>query len=429
MKLDSYWSDTAVAFTPAETTLPAKADVAIVGGGFTGLSAALALAKKGAQVVLLEAGAIAHEGSSRNGGHVNNGLAVDYATLAAKVGSERASAWYRAYDSAVDTVARIVDEEKIACNFERNGKLKLASRPAHYDMLARGIDRLRRDVDTDVELIDGAHIRTEVDSPQFHGGLLQKRSAQMHMGRFAAGLGAAAQRHGAGIHAHTVASRLERLGSGSHAHRVHTARGVVEAAQVLIATGATRHGEYGSYGFWRRRIVPIGSFIVVTEPLGRERAQSVLAGRRTYTTTANLHNYFRLTPDDRLAFGGRARFALSSPESDLKSGYILKAELSRMFPRLADARVDYCWGGLVDMTRDRLPHAGERNGLYYSMGYSGHGAQMSVHMGECMARVMAGDTAANPWRDLRWPAIPGHFGPPWFLPAIGVYFRLKDKLS
>jgi glycine/D-amino acid oxidase-like deaminating enzyme len=429
MKLISYWTDTAPVFIPAESPLPAKADVAIVGGGFTGLSAALALAKRGAQVVVLEAGAIAQEGSGRNGGHVNNGLAVDYAILAGQVGSERASAWYRAYDAAVDTVARVVGEESIACNFERNGKLKLASRPAHYETLARGIDRLRCDVDTDVELIDSAHIRDEVDSDLYFGGLLQKRSAQMHMGRFAAGLAEAAQRHGAQIHANTVATRLERIGRNGHAHRVHTARGAVEAAQVLVATGATRHGDYGSYGFWRRRIVPVGSFIIVTEPLGRDRAQQVLSGRRTYTTTANLHNYFRLSPDDRLVFGGRARFAMSSPESDLKSGAVLKAELARNFPQLADARIDYCWGGLVDITRDRLPHAGEHDGLYYSMGYSGHGTQMSVHMGQCMARVMAGDATANPWRDLRWPAIPGHFGPPWFLPAVGLYFRLKDKLS
>jgi glycine/D-amino acid oxidase-like deaminating enzyme len=251
----------------------------------------------------------------------------------------------------------------------------------------------------------------------------------MHMGRFGAGLAAAAERRGARIFAHTVASQLERRGRDSHAHRVHTPRGAVDAAQVLVATGATRHGGYRSFGFWRRRIVPIGSFIVVTEPLGRERAESVLSGRRTYTTTANLHHYFRLTPDNRLVFGGRARFALSSPQSDVKSGLLLQAALARTFPRFADARIEYCWGGLVDLTRDRLPRAGEHDGLYYSMGYSGHGAQMSVHMGQCMARVMTGEPDANPWRDLHWSAIPGHFGPPWFLPAIGLYYRLKDQLA
>ena len=429
MKLDSYWTDTAPAFVPAAASLPALCDVAIIGGGFTGLSAALALARRGADVVVIEAGRIAAEASGRNGGHVNNGLAHDYATISDKVGRERASAWYRAYDAAVDTVARVVNEEAIDCDFARNGKLKLAARPAHLAGLERSAERMRREVDVDVEIVDAARIRDEIDSDEFHGGLLQRRSAQMHMGRFGVGLAAAAERHGAKIHADTVATRLERVAASGHAHRVHTPRGTVRADQVLVATGATRHGGYGSFGFWRRRLVPIGSFIVVTEPLGRARAESVLRARRTYTTTANLHHYFRLTADDRLVFGGRARFALSSPASDAKSGAILQAALAHTLPRLADARIDYCWGGLVDMTRDRLPRAGEQNGLYYSMGYSGHGAQMSVHMGQCMARVLAGENEANPWRDLSWSAIPGHVGPPWFLPAIGLYYRLKDQFA
>jgi len=203
----------------------------------------------------------------------------------------------------------------------------------------------------------------------------------------------------------------------------------VRANQVLLATGASRHGGYGSFGWLRRRIVPIGSFIVVTEPLGAERAQALLAQRRTYTTIANIHHYFRLTEDHRLVFGGRARFAISSPTSDAASGEVLRQGLAETFPQLGKVRLDYCWGGLVDVTQDRLPHAGERDGLFYSMGYSGHGTQMSVLMGQRMAEVMAGNESANPWKGRSWPAIPGHIGPPWFLPAVGLYFRLKDRLA
>jgi glycine/D-amino acid oxidase-like deaminating enzyme len=430
MKLDSYWTDSSIAFVPAAAELPAQVDVAIVGGGFTGLSAALALARRGAKVAVLEAGTrVAAEASGRNGGHVNNGLAMDYAEVAAKVGVERARAWYHAFDDAVDTVARLVREESIDCDFMRHGKLKLATRPHHMDALRRAAERLAQDgVDGDIEILDAARVRAEVQSERFHGGMLYRRSAQMHMGRFAQGLAAAAERQGAQIHLGTEVQRLERIGTG-HAHRLHTARGTVTAQQVLLATGASRHGGYGSFGWLRRRIVPVGSFIVVTEPLGAVRAQALLAARRTYTTVANIHHYFRLTPDHRLVFGGRARFAVSSPQQDAASGEILRQGMAETFPQLGPVRIDYCWGGLVDMTQDRLPHAGERDGLYYSTGYSGHGTQMSVHMGQRMAEVMNGDAQANPWRDRDWPAIPGHVGPPWFLPFVGAYYTLKDRLA
>ncbi len=384
------------------------------------------------RVAVLEAGErVAAEASGRNGGHVNNGLAVDYADVAAKVGVERARGWYHAYDAAVDTVARLVREEAIDCDFMRHGKLKLATRPnqmAALERSARAPGRRRRGQRRRTAR-RGAACAPRCRAISFHGGLLYKRSGQMHMGRFAHGLAtaAAAQRR-ADPHRHRACSRIERMGQG-HAHRLHTGRGIVTAQQVLLATGATRHGGYGSFGWLRRRIVPIGSFIVVTEPLGAERAQALLAARRTYTTVANIHHYFRLTPDHRLVFGGRARFAVSSPQSDAASGDILRAGLAETFPQLGAVRLDYCWGGLVDMTQDRLPHAGERDGLYYAMGYSGHGTQMSVHMGQRMAAVMGGDALANPWQGRDWPAIPGHFGPPWFLPAMGLYYTLKDRLA
>lgn len=424
MKLESYWLDTAPAFDgAAEGDVEGQADVVVIGGGFTGLSAALALARRKASVIVLEAGRVVGEASGRNGGQCNNGLAHDYAALAERLGREQARAFYRAYSAAVDTVERLSRQEAIDCDFHRRGRIKLAAKPAHFDKLARTCDLLRAEVDPDVRLVTPDRIRDEVGSNAFHGGLVQTTSAQMHVGKFGVGVAQAAARSGARIHEFAAVTAMERL-SGS-AFRVTSTRGTVDAAQVLIATGSTSNGPFG---WFQRRLAPVGSFIVVTEPLEPALLDRLLPTRRSYVTSKNIGNYFRATPDNRLLFGGRARFAMSNPRSDRKSGDILRATLVEVFPELSRVRIDYCWGGLVDMTADRLPRAGEHQGMYYSMGYSGHGVQMSVHMGQVMAEVMDGHTDRNPWRQLDWPTIPGHFGKPWFLPLVGAYYRVQDLL-
>jgi glycine/D-amino acid oxidase-like deaminating enzyme len=424
VKFESYWLDTAPPFAnSAEGSVEGRADVAIIGGGFTGLSAALTLARRKASVVLLEAGGVIGEASGRNGGQCNSGLAHDYSALARSLGEDRARAYYQVHREAVNMVERLVREERIDCDFHRPGRLKLAAKPTHYDDLARACEALRRSVDPDVELVPPERIRIEIGSNAFHGGFLQKTSAQLHVGRFGIGLAEAAARQGARIYQSAAVTRLERMPDGRY--RVATARGTVEASQVLIATGASIRGPFG---WFRRRIVPVGSFAVVTEPLDSGLLDRLLPARRNYVTSRIIGNYFRPTPDRRLLFGGRARFAMSNRRSDEKSGRVLRNGLAAIFPELRDVRIDYCWGGLVDMTADRLPRAGQHDGLYYSMGYSGHGVQMSVLMGQRMADMMEGKPAANPWRELAWPSIPGHFGKPWFLPLVGAYYRIQDYL-
>jgi glycine/D-amino acid oxidase-like deaminating enzyme len=422
MKLEPYWLDSAPHFTATAAAPPSgTVDVAIVGGGFTGLSAALALAKSGASVAVLEAGRVIGEASGRNGGHCNNGTAHDLAGLAASFGLERARAIYKAFDIAVDTVEALVAREGIDCDFIRSGKIKLAAKPGHFAKLQISAELLQREVEPDLVVVGPAEMRAEIGSDGFHGGLVFPRSAQMHMGRFGSGLAEAAMRAGASIFEDARVTGLHRL--NGQAHRVVTTRGAIEAKQVLLATGASRRGPFA---WLRRRIVPVGSFIIATEPLSPNLAAAIMPTRRTATTTKNIGNYFRLTPDNRLIFGGRARFALSNPTSDARSGAILHARMLELFPELRGVAIDYCWGGLVDMTADRLPRAGERDGLFYALGYSGHGTQMSVHMGQAMAKIMAGDVNANPFAGLDWPAVPGHFGPPWFLPFVGAYYRWQD---
>jgi glycine/D-amino acid oxidase-like deaminating enzyme len=425
VKLVSYWLDTA---KPAgdfrRTELPARADVVVVGAGLTGLSTALHVARQGASVALLEANTVGWGASGRNGGMATPGLAIGFPTAVRRYGTERAAAMFQAYNDAIDTVEELVTSEGIDCSFERTGRLTLACKPAHYAALERAASHMRSLTGQDVQLVPKSQLPSEIGSPYYHGALVDPLGAAVHVGQFTAGLASAGASYGVSIHEQCRVMELVRR--DDRAHDVRTDMGTIRAGQVVIATS----GYTGSVTPWlRRRIVPIGSFIVVTEPLDSAVVDTLLPRRRVASDSNHLLYYFRITPDNRLLFGGRARFAMSNRDSDLKSGRILRRGMVKVFPQLADTRIDYCWGGLVDMTLDQMVHAGERDGVFYSVGYSGHGVQMATHMGKVMAQMLGGDGSANIWRDLKFRAVPGHFGPPWFLPPAGAFYKFLDLVS
>lgn len=425
MKFTSYWLDTAPkgSLERSKTTVEGRTDVAVIGGGLTGVVAALHLARRGAKVDLFEAHSVGFGASGRNGGMATTGMSIGIRDAVAKLGFDTAVRLYGAYSEAIDLIETLVAEEGIDCNFARTGKLNLASKESHYEGFEKTHELLTTRLGVETQLVPKAELRSEIGSDAFHGGMVEPRSAGLHVGRYIRGLGDAAERAGVTIHEEAPVRRLAKAGAG---HVLETARGKVRADQVLLATGA-----YTTRPFrWQQvRIAPVGSFIIATEPLSPSVCDELLPARRVASDSKNLLNYFRITPDNRLLFGGRARFAMSNPQSDEKSGRLLRDRMVQVFPQLADARVDYCWGGLVDMSLDRLVHAGQHDGVHYSMGYAGHGVQMATYMGRQMAELMSGVPEANIWDDSPFRRIPGHVGPPWFLPFAGAYYKFKDYVG
>jgi len=426
MKQIPYWLDTAPEFPDrAGKPLPDRVDVAVIGGGITGLSTALHCARKGATVALVEADRVGSGASGRNGSMCTQGLTIGVGQARKRYGVERTRELYDAYRSAVDVVEELTRTEGIDCDFTRAGRLGVAYKPKHFEEQKAKQAQLAREFDHDTVLIGPGELRAELGSDYYHGALLDPLSAGLHVGKYVHGLADAAERAGAQIHERTAATGVHRLPDGGFA--VDTVRGTVRAAKVMVATDAYSGKQFP---WLRKRLICVGSFIIVTEPLG-DLAADVIPNRRLVVDTKNIGHYIRLTPDNRLAFGGRARFAPSNPDSDRKSGAILRREMVEIFPQLANVRVDYVWGGSVGFSYDRIPHAGEVDGLYYSMGYCGHGVQIATYMGRSMAEVMDGHPEANPFRGLGFPKVPVPFytGTAWFLPFAGAYYRAKDRLG
>ena len=424
MKFVSYWHDTSVPFAGAMVE-PVSGDfeVAVIGAGFTGLNAARKLAKSGVKVALIEAEHVGYGASGRNGGHLNSGHFASFGAAKAHFGESQARRLWRAYDDSIDMIEAIIEEETIECSFHRGGKLKLASKPSHVKALQAMCEEIRREIDPSVEWLTRQELRQELGSDAFHGAVLSPKSAMIHMGHYANGMAEAAHRHGAMIWEHNAVTARERVLNG---WRLTTPTGSLTARQIILATDAYTTE---TFGYFRRRIMPIASFIIATRPLTSEEIAATIPGNRNYTNSLNIANYFRLTPDNRMLFGGRARFsAVSNQKSDVSSGQLLRKQMVSMFPQLANVEIDYCWGGLVGCTQDRYPRAGSADGLIYGMGYSGHGAQLSTLIGNVLADIAMGRKNTNPLDGLAWRAVPMHTGKPWFLPIVGAYYRMKDML-
>ena len=423
-----YWLDTTSTPTPdASVPLPENVDVAIIGGGFTGLSAALALARRGAKVAVLEAETFGWGASSRNGGMVLTGLKKGPETLIARYGLETARRLYAASLTSIDCVEQIVKAEGIACDFSRTGHLEVAVKAKHFEGFVRSAELIAREFKHTLRVVEKKDLHEEIGSAIYHGGLVDETSAGVNPARYVAGLRQAAAWAGAQLHDHARVGSIERR-AGNAAYRLNTSRGSLDAHAVFVATSGYTTNATPAL---QKRIVPIGSYIIVTEPLPEDLAHSVSPRGRMIYDSKNFLYYYRLTPDRRMLFGGRAAFFPETANTVRKSAEILRQGMLSVYPILRDVQVEYVWGGTLDFAFDIMPHAGEMDGLFYALGYAGHGVAMATYLGSKMAAVISGDRHANPFDGLPFPRAPlGLYnGRPWFLPLGAAWYKFLDWVS
>jgi glycine/D-amino acid oxidase-like deaminating enzyme len=421
MKNRIYWLEhlPAAPLIPA-TSLSARCDVAIVGGGLTGLSAALYLARKGLAVSIFENNTAGSGASTRNAGMTLAGLKLSPQALIGRYGKAQAIRLYRTSLAAIEFTERLIHQEGIECEFLRCGALWAAYAQRHRREFDAVRQLLNETFNHETCTVDGRAMQAELDSPYYCGGLVDPLSAGVHPAKLIHGLLKSALTAGVRIFEHTPVTAV--TGGSGHC-QLKTSRGMVRAEKVIAATNGYSPS---FFKFLRRRVIPIGSYIIVTEPLPPDIAPQLIPQGRMVFDTKHLLYYFRMVGGNRLLFGGRVSFGQMDDRSAAEK---LQQEMHQVFPQLKPFQTEFYWSGNVCFTFDQMPHLGQDNGIYYALGYCGHGVAMSIYSGYTLAEMIAGQAVDNPFTELAFKSRFYYRQKPWFLPLAGAYYRMIDKLE
>jgi glycine/D-amino acid oxidase-like deaminating enzyme len=423
-KSEPYWWE---AYRPTAQNLsdvPKECRVAIVGGGYAGLATALELAKQSVDSVVLEARELGYGASTRNGGAVSGGVNIgkSFSGKSLNPGSERARTLLEEGFDVFGTIENLIRDESIDCFWKKTGRFVGAWTPAHYAAQAAKLSLLNEAAQSGSYMVPRERQREEMASDYYYGGMVVERSASLHPALYYKGLLDACRRRGVAVCASAPVLRIRRSGTR---WVVDTGRGTVVAGDVVIAT----NGYTGDLTpALKRRIVPIASHIIATEPLPRDLAASLIPKKRTLGDTKRVLCYYRVSPDEtRVIFGGRARFTQVPPEV---SAPILYRFMTDRFPQLKGYKVTHAWTGNTGFTLDALPHMGRDDGMHYLMGCNGSGVAMMTHLGTQTARKISGvANRASAYDTEEFPDHPLYNGNPWFLPALGSWYRFRDTLD
>jgi glycine/D-amino acid oxidase-like deaminating enzyme len=407
-------------------SLPDQADVVVVGAGFCGLSAARVLARRGMKVVVLEAETPGWGASCRNGGMVLTGMKLPVATLIHRYGREIVRRMYAASLEGIDLVEQIVREEEIACNFSRCGHLEVACKKAHFAGYAESAARIKGEFNHELRIVSKEELKKEIGSEIYFGGMVDETSAGVNPAQYVSGLAKAALRCGAALFEHTRVSNVVTQSSAAGRNfRVETARGNISAKEVILASGAYTTQATPAL---RKKVIPIGSYIIATEVLDAELARQLSPRNRMIYDSKHFLYYYRLTPDNRMLFGGRAAFFPESDNTVRESAELLRRGMIEVYPQLRETKVEYVWGGTLDFTLDVMPHSGKIEGMHFAAGFAGHGVASATWMGAKLAGVICGDADDNPFSKIYFSNAPLGLrsGNTWALPLAGGYYKVLD---
>jgi glycine/D-amino acid oxidase-like deaminating enzyme len=429
MKEKNYWLETLSIPAGEAQSLPECVDVVVVGSGITGLSSARTLAKRGTSVAVLEAETIGWGASSRNGGMVLTGMKLPVPTLISRYGREKVQRMYAATLASIACVEQIVREEQIDCSFSRCGHLEVACKQAHFDGYAESAATIAREFNHPLHIVSKSDLRSEIGSDIYYGGLVDEVSAGLNPARYVIGLAAAAQRAGAALFDHTRVEGVHRESSnGATKFLVQTSKGSILAREVLLASGAYTSQATPAL---RKKIIPIGSYIIATEVLSADLARELSPRNRMIYDSKHFLYYYRLTPDQRMLFGGRAAFFPETENTVRQSAEILRRGMVSVYPQLRDTRVEFVWGGTLDFAFDVMPHTGQIDGMHYSVGYAGHGVAIGTYLGTKIAERICGDANDIPFDGIPFPSPPFGLrsGHTWALPFAGAYYKFLDWIT
>jgi glycine/D-amino acid oxidase-like deaminating enzyme len=423
MKTIPFWTDDYPHPTdlPVAAELPTETDVAIIGGGYTGLSAARTLSKGGTNVVVLERETIGWGASSRNAGITSSGLKAGMMTIFKRYGKEYGLKFWQASLDMLELIKELDNEEGIDFDWHQNGDLGLAFKASHFDNMMTRAKWYKENLGEELEVVPRSKLRAEIGSDFFHGGAIDKHGASLHPAKLVFGLAEVAARYGVLLCEEAGVFTIEK---GEHGFTLHTAKGVLKAKEIIVATNGYTDQLVPKIN---SKTFPVGSYSIVTEPLSEELQNEISPKNHVFYDSKWFLNYFRLTPDGRLLWGGRNN--LSTTLDLQESANTLRAEMVRAFPQLADIPITHTWTGQLGLTFDLMPNIGVEDGIHYAFGYGGHGLHTALYCGREVAWLINGKIQSSPFMEIPHQTYFFYHDKPWFLPFAVTYYRIRDWVS